>query len=98
VWEPGTQNNCRDDFIYIDRLFGCVYIGEATRYVIYPGNYFHLSGRQTAILTVVAGSVSVWTDARRRIYLLPGQTIRSHNWMAVQASPTNDARLVLTLN
>lgn len=98
IWEPGTQNNCRDDFIFIDRLYGCVYLGEATRYIVYPGNFFRVSGQRPTRVTVVAGSVAVWDRANRLTYVYPRGTVTTRNWMAVQASRSTGARLFLTMD
>jgi hypothetical protein len=98
IWEPGTQNKCRDDFIYIDRLYGCTYIGENSRYVIFPGNYFHLSGRRRSTLTVVTGAVVIWCDPGRPTYLFPGDTVATRGWMTVHAFDVYGARLILSMD
>ncbi len=98
IWEPGTQNNCRDDFIFIDRLCGCVYVGEHNRYVIFPGNYFRLSGRRRPTLSVLTGALAIWSGPGSRSYLFPGDKVTIRGWTTVHAFEAYGARLILTMD
>jgi hypothetical protein len=56
--ESGTQNNCRVDYIFIDKVNACVEVQTPRGYKVYAGNYFRLSGIPPARrVTVVQGYI-----------------------------------------
>jgi hypothetical protein len=56
--ESGTQNNCRVDYIFLDKVNACVEVQTSRGYKVYAGNYFRLSGIPPARrVTVVQGYI-----------------------------------------